>query len=63
MPDGGYAHGIRKVTTAPAIEAESNSSTEPDSGVEEELGIEDVIRCICGMDEDGGTMMVQWYVL
>lgn len=42
---------------------DNNSSTEPeiDSSVEGELGSEDVIRCICGMDEDGGTMMVQWY--
>ena len=60
IPDGGYSHAMEKSCSFSTI-------SDPDfhaSSTEEEGSLEsdENIRCICGADRDGGTLMVQWYV-
>lgn len=59
IPDGGYSHAMEKTSSFSTISDPDvhGSSTEEDGSLENE----DTIRCVCGMDKDGGTTMIQWY--
>ncbi|KAF8435512.1 hypothetical protein BGX38DRAFT_126707 [Terfezia claveryi] len=60
IPDGGYSHPMEKSGSFSTI-------SDPDfhaSSTEEEGSLEsdENIRCICGADRDGGTLMVQCWL-
>ena len=72
IPDGGY--GVDKnvpqlsgMHPEPMISSSFATIVDPDNASTEEEGdgsldSEEMIRCSCGTDRDGGTTMIQWWV-
>lgn len=59
IPDGGYSHPMKKSSSFSTIsdpDFHGSESTEEEGSLESDENI----RCICGQDRDGGTLMVQW---
>lgn len=59
IPDGGYSHPMEKSSSLSTIsdpDFHASESTEEEGSLESD----EIIRCICRLDRDGGTLMVQW---